>query len=149
MKTPTQHDIVYMAGLFDGEGCVVIAKHHRRKDGTYNYELRVDLVNTWLDIFPWIRDRFDGRFAMTYDKPPNPIRKPRGDWILTNQKAADFLVMIIPFVKIKRRDMEIGLAFQAVKHGHNRAVRYTPEQDGIMEGWRKQLMGRNKLLVTP
>ena len=103
----------YTAGLFDGEGCITIARHLRRAG--YGYQLSITvhmcddeplrlLCKQWGGV---VRDR----------KPNNGSSRPSFRWRLYSGQAQNFLQDIRPYLQIERVQIKADLAveFQAQK----------------------------------
>jgi hypothetical protein len=106
-------DPKYVAGLFDGEGCIVIAKRkpgaRHRGRGAY-YTLRATIAMTHEETVRRLHETFggyNGRMA----------RAPEGhadifQWQLaTTPQAARFLRLIEPFSITKRQQIAVALSF--------------------------------------
>ena len=92
----------YLAGLFDGEGCVHI---QRRKNGnnTYNYELHIFIINTNKNIIDKLFSQFSGTVYQTKNNQTNKRWSICWDWILVSKKAGLFLEKNISFFSYKKR----------------------------------------------
>lgn len=100
----------YVAGFFDGEGCVNLTV----KGACKQVSLRVMIVNTDPLILDLLRIQYGGR-------TPAP-RIHQDGWkgfrqlVLTDSKAINFLQEIAPFVIIKRPQIELALEFWRFQH---------------------------------
>ncbi len=89
----------YIAGLFDGEGSVVIGKTGERE-----HELALTISNNHQDVLVMIATKYPGAVV------PN---KDRCYLYRCGHKAAQvFLENIQPFVVIKKLQVELALAFR-------------------------------------
>lgn len=98
-------DLAYIAGFFDGEGCVAIdlAKHA----GINKQQLTVTIVNTYKPLIDELHSHYGGS-----------IMESNGRFIAyrlcwRSRKAARFLQDVLPYLKIKRAEAELALEFQA------------------------------------
>ncbi len=61
-------DLAYIAGLVDGEGCIMITKENRlyteAKHG-YRFWLQVKITNTNKAVLEWVKDLFGGSVSQT------------------------------------------------------------------------------------
>lgn len=114
-------DLAYAAGLFDGEGSIMLRPRRPRNNGT----LIVSMSNTDASLIGWLKDRWGG-FAKPYRMQGN--RKPAWSWCLAARAAAAFLMEIQPYVvSLRNRErIRVALEFQASKY-QNRAELRTPE----------------------
>ena len=112
-------DAAYIAGFIDGEGCIGIAAHNKPGNAggadrrTPHYRLVVSVTNRDLAVLRWIHERIGGSI---FEK-----RRARSNWApafelrVTNRAAVGRLLRSIhPFVKVKRSQAELGLAFLAL-----------------------------------
>ncbi len=103
----TQEDIIYTAGLFDGEGTVGIRKDTR--PNYISYTLRCSVTSTNKDIIIWLYNKYGGNY---YLRPrTNSKWKDTWVWQLSTRQAKSFLELVIPYLKIKYKQAELGLQF--------------------------------------
>lgn len=103
-------DLAYMAGLLDGEGCIVIDKTAHRNGRTY-YSLRVTFVNTHLPTIQWVSDNFcDHSWVVKEEAKPN--RKALYTIIWRSTQAQTLLATLLPFMRTKRQQAEWAIEFQ-------------------------------------
>ena len=115
-------ELAYAAGLFDGEGSIMLRPRRPRNNGT----LIVSMSNTDAALIAWMKERWGG-FAKPYRMQGN--RKPAWSWCLAARAAARFLSAIQPYVVSPRNKQRIRLAldFQASKslsHAELRSPEY-------------------------
>ena len=138
-------DAAYTAGLLDGEGHIGI----REWEGTCgsNYGLGVFIYNTDLPIMVWLQTVFGGRFSQRTRRDDRTGRQYRVNyhWYLYGQPAADFLRLVAPFAKIKRRHIEAALTYQEMwSYGPHGAVPKAEAQREIGEEYRALLSRLNQ-----
>lgn len=112
--------LAYIAGIFDGEGCITITK-------TYRKDLRTDhwasVQLTWVDIpkqrevSEQLKKNFEGYLA--FFKPKNTPSRPIVFWRLQSKKAARFIKLLLPYLKVKKRHAEIIIRYSELQ-GDNR-----------------------------
>jgi hypothetical protein len=102
-------DCAYLSGLFDGEGCVNFASV---KNSRY---IRIFITNTELDILKWVQSIFGGDISLLSSRKDG--WKQGYCWRLSWTKAIEFLSFIEPWSKIKRRQIEIALAWHSLRPG--------------------------------
>lgn len=111
-------ELAYIAGLFDGEGCVRVDEFHIAASATRPKPYRRQQLKVFLGMthFPTIRalyDQFGGTFARdasAHDKNPNHAR--RYMWGQSSGHAAKFLRQILPFLICKKEQAELAIQFQ-------------------------------------
>ena len=118
----------YVAGLFDGEGCVLICQENRR--GKSTFRLRAVLANNHL-ILSLIQECYGGYLQY----------KPHNNHLTWDSKqAADFLLKIHPWTIIKRPQIELALAFSnRIQRSNNRSLTDDELEERL---WFKQEISR-------
>jgi len=113
----SETDKAYAAGLFDGEGTVGISyRMQAAKSKKETYSVKVSIAMIDQDSILWIVSRFGGHYDTTNrTKGGNVIHR----WTLHCRKAADFLEIVCPYLKLKRARAEaaIQLARMARRRG--------------------------------
>ena len=101
-------DIRYMAGLFDGEGCICLVKQRRTNSDLPIYSIRCVLAMCHKPIIHAIRAQFGGLYS---ERKGN--EKWRNSFSLqwTNNRAKPFLQELMPHLILKREEAEIALDF--------------------------------------
>ena len=97
-------EIAYIAGFFDGEGCVRIKKANQ---GGNSYYIIAHLTNTNKNILEKVKDLFGGSIRIQ-EKGRN---KKVYNWCITSAEAADFLRTLLPFLIEKQTQAELALYF--------------------------------------
>lgn len=105
------NDNAYAAGLFDGEGCVDIYNASTSKASkSPSFMLRVNITQKDGLIMNWLQDNFGGNVQLS-KRPTTYIYR----WDIRSQAAVRFLTYILPFVKIKKKQVELALEFEGAK----------------------------------
>lgn len=99
-----ERDLAYIAGLFDGEGSVVIDRSHSN-----SYRLKVAFTMTNQEGIAHCAQTFGGRVFPS--PPPRRRWSPRYQWHIHGDKAYRFLKAIRPFTRVKSPEIDIALAF--------------------------------------
>jgi hypothetical protein len=101
----------YFAGLFDGEGWIRVEVKRGEHGGTG--VLCVGLGSTFLAIVTEMHQTFGG--CLTKIRIPSKVsRKPMRDWRATNEVAADFLRVVYPYLRIKKRQAALAFKFRNI-----------------------------------
>src|SRR3990167_818072 len=105
----------YLAGLFDGEGCVWISKNiwHKSSTGKFTnpvYSLNCSINMTHKGIIENLHNSFGGCFNAHNHKNIN--HATLYSWIIASRKAKSFLELILPYTIVKREQIVLGLEFQ-------------------------------------
>jgi hypothetical protein len=99
--TESAFDARYLAGLFDGEGCVTVSNGPRRPG---NIIVKLGLV---YETIPHALQRdFGGSITIQNRKPG---RKLLYSWNVTGKRAARFLTLVLPWLRIKRQAALLGI----------------------------------------
>lgn len=106
MEISREHSI-YLAGLFDGEGCITI-----------NNALRIKLGITNKEVVEWIKSKCGGSIYTTND----PRYKTKYSWEISGIDAKEFLEQILPFAIVKKAQISLALDYYNLPWG-NKEVR--------------------------
>lgn len=96
----TLTDIVYLAGIFDGEGCIYI----KEVADTRKLVVAVSITNTSLDLYSWLQSKLSiGR--PNWHRPEG--HKLRFDFRIRSVSGCyQFLKLVCPYLIIKRTKAE-------------------------------------------
>lgn len=102
----------YIAGFFDGEGCVSIRARRPRQRGTVTTSLAVDIGNTEVGILLMIQERFGGYLTRNRgcNRPVHVLR-------LRGVKTFNFLLAVQPYAIVKADQIAIALEYWRFQHG--------------------------------
>ena len=100
-------DLAYVAGIIDGEGTITVVKNGQTSS------LRVSVCNTNEWLINWLRFSFGGS---VYKFRKIEKNKQAWQWMLTCRKARDFIVLVMPYLQIKRPQAELAIQFQNRKN---------------------------------
>lgn len=117
-----QTDIAYLAGFVDGEGSITIFRSGRRD------HLRFDIYNTNEAVLLWISHTFGGRVHRV-GRPSKENWKQEFSWQTGHQQAAAILRACLPYLKVKRLQAEVFIAYAATSEG--RRGKPIPENTAI------------------
>ena len=108
----TQTEVAYLAGIFDGEGCISIMRRHcyRPRLGRVvkDYSIHVRVGNTSAQLLDWIAERVGGAI---YSQKVVGNRQKAWHWHLGKRDAAEYLRLIRPYVIVKTRQIDLALKF--------------------------------------
>ena len=102
----------YIAGIFDGEGCVRIAKMAPTKYGTVNiiYELQLNIVNTNKDIIEFLYKTIGCGHISKIDRSKEN-KKIIYRYSISNKKASQLLDLLLKYLIIKKKQAKIAINF--------------------------------------
>jgi len=110
----------YMAGFFDGEGCIKISreKNHSR----FTYRLRIGIGQKDRSILIRIKQAYGGIVVACYDKRYN---KTYYEWDTSAQRAFQILKQIYPYLQLKKLQAKLAIEFQEIVHNYRKNSRPT------------------------
>lgn len=120
--TATRDDLVWAAGLFEGEGTIAIAI--RRQDETYR--MLCSVGNTDRSVIEFFQDRWVGWLQPGYGKGPR--RRPSWSWTVVGPRAENFLRMIESHIRTARvrSKLDLALAFRR-RQSNDPAIYWAPD----------------------
>jgi hypothetical protein len=128
--------LAYFAGIVDGEGCVAVrsTKYKKRRTGEIVefYHLEVVITNSNRALLDRIASYFGGHIHTR--KKGKKHWKQVWSWHLGYRAGEQFLMRILPYLEIKKREAEISIACQRMNdrrdpHDKKQAIR---DQQKIM-----------------
>ena len=99
--------LAYLAGFFDGEGCINITVRGKVRQVV----LRIMIVNTDLTILNAVQQAFGGYVSTRLQK--NPTWKPFSRVTLSGMAAFSLLELLAPYLVIKQPQVRLALRFRA------------------------------------
>ena len=103
----------YAAGFFDGEGSIIISLQRQY------HTLNAQVANTHIETLEWLKSTFGGQVYLT--KPTKPHHRICGIWRIRSRQAQAFLEAIVPHLKIKKEQAQLGVSLEQSKpHGTTR-----------------------------
>jgi hypothetical protein len=117
--------LAYTAGLFDGEGSIVIGCGKRADRRAPQYWLQVGITNTHRETIDWLLATFGGHISDNSHAPSRRKQRPCWAWRVMSNEAAAFLESLLPYLRIKNEQALIALEFQA--HMQAPLVRPVPD----------------------
>jgi hypothetical protein len=105
-------DLAYIAGFFDGEGCVQIRKRGRRWEGM------IRIVNTSFPIMAWLARATGSKLSRRPVAAGNPKGRCSFELCLQHKKAFRWAVLLRPYSRIKRDELDLLINFRGtISHG--------------------------------
>jgi len=100
----------WLGGFFDGEGCVCILEGKKLTGYHYDRTLKVEVGGNFKEVLEEMKQRFGGTLS-----PKSGGSEFAWRLQLSANKALHFLETIQPYVRLKQREVEIGIEFQRYK----------------------------------
>jgi len=110
--------LAYLAGAIDSDGTIGIkrstyAMRVIQDSGAATFSERVALRQVTSDITTLLRETFGGSIYMT--KPSTARGRPLYSWAVTDLKAVECLVALMPFLRVKRQQALNCVALRKIK----------------------------------
>lgn len=138
----TKTQLAYIAGFFDGEGSITIAKHFHQK-GCLGpvYTLRIQVTGTDPRPIRLIQKYFGGSIMKRTNTGPR--NKPLYQLCICSRGALRFLEAIGPYLLIKKELAIVGIEFQSKRMTFSRNGPRTPAERNFMEKCRRKVLQFN------
>ena len=115
----TGEDLSYIAGVIDSDGYIGLVKQaeHRRKNGlTYGFKPTVVITQAQNDAITFINNIFPGGYRVLENPRKKSNWKNLYYWgIHRRELVRNFLCMILPYLKIKRKQAELIIQFCEIR----------------------------------
>ena len=128
--------LAYVAGFFDGEGCISIIGSDYQ--GYHRWALQTQLAQKRPEVLYQCRDAFGGSV--------HPARKDGSggqSWQLSNKKAAAFLWLIRPWLRVKAFETQLALEYE-VSRSNLHGIKLSPEELALREGFKLALQAAKR-----
>lgn len=147
IPTPSSFDVTilaYVAGLFDGEGSIVIGYNKpdiARGRKVPSYWLQVGITNTDRSLIDWLLSTFGGHVSDNSHSPSRKNQRPCWAWRTMGTQAKVFLQDISPYLRIKKDQALLAIEFQTHidAPGFGKRKDLTPEIIEKREAFRQRL----------
>jgi len=122
-------DLAYLAGIVDGEGYIGITADHRKRNPKKPcWRLKVTVTNTNEWLMQYLKFSIGGG---TIQLKNSKNLRPCYQWEIRYGKAAEFLKLIFPYLRLKKPQAELAIKFQASVSKSTRTL--TEEQLAVRE----------------
>jgi len=120
-------DLAYAAGIFDGEGCIYIAgKGHEQA-----WQLRCFLHMAGIYMPQLFQFHFGGKFRKEKRKTKGGYETYK--WVVNDNQALRFLEVLLPYLKLKRPQAELGIQSQKRKAERPKGQRLSDKEIAARE----------------
>ncbi len=139
---PTPEVLSYAAGIIDGEGCICIPKRRKtlHRQG-FRFSVVISVTNTKEELIQWFGKHFVGGNISVDKMRRNQNANPSWRWTLVDKSVTPFLLSILPYLILKRKQAELALEFRR-RIGGNRHL--TDEQYNFQESSHQQTQKLNQ-----
>ena len=110
---PTETQLAWAAGFFDGEGCVIVelSKNDKCKHGVRTV-LHAQVTQTSLPCLELFLGWFGGKIVASRDKTPQGRRwSVQYRWGIKNDGAMEFLAQIRPYLVVKASQVDVAMKY--------------------------------------
>lgn len=104
---PSDIELAWAAGFFDGEGCVIL----RKSNNTYAVRISVSQVNP--TPINKLKKLFGGHIC--FQKSKNDNWNDQWKWEQDSKSGASTLELLLPFLVVKKDVAELAIEFQRLK----------------------------------
>ena len=127
--------IIWAAGFFDGEGCIIIKRVH--PGNRHSVRIQVSQVNP--APIKILKELFGGHIS--FQTPKNKDWSSQWKWEQDSKSAVETLVKLLPYLVVKRDVAELAIQFQNLKR---KGVKTTPELLTLEQGFKDKISALNQ-----
>jgi hypothetical protein len=122
--------LAYVAGLFDGEGWISVARSGRTSKNIIRYTLQIGIANAYLPVLEEVRADFGGTI-----NSQGKTNLQVYTWRAATDIAYDFMQAVRPYLRIKARQADLAIEYlEKVKRTKGRV---TPEELEFREFYKR------------
>lgn len=112
-------ELAYLAGIFDGEGCLGIVKTRGiyQRQTAPRYRIRLHITNTSKNLMDWVESL---GWYVRERKEPSMKKEWKRCWVavVNDNVALGWMQKMLPYLKVKRDEVLLGIKFQEHKNCH-------------------------------
>jgi len=112
----TESDKAYMAGYFDGEGCIVIAEEKDKNGGIISYRLQLNVGSRDVTSIKWIHEKFGGRIHKNKIKGKDHYMFY---WVANSLEGGEILSSFEKYLKLKKERAGYVKEFLSLGRGYH------------------------------
>ena len=117
VKQMSETDAAYLAGLIDGEGSIFVQRVKtynfiKMSKSGYHYRSGLQIRMTDRATVAWAKS-VTGCGNVLDCKPPKGNRRPAFRWSLWSKQASTLLLILLPYLKLKKPNAENLIKFQS------------------------------------
>jgi hypothetical protein len=117
-------DLIYLAGFFDGEGCILIQSAKQSGYKNYRHKLTMTITTTSSHITRYLKAL---GFYIFNRKPYKTHCKQQWAAVLCDRRAKTLLEKLLPYLKIKKNEALLAIKFQ----NHKDKIGYHGATNGL------------------
>jgi len=124
MQEHIKMELAYLAGLFDGEGCIHIAKP--KTTSGYSYSLTISIHQKHSETVKKVHHCFGGNF--------NECKNGTYTWQCQGAEAGNVLRLVLPFLIEKKEQAELGIDFlETFNYGVGKCIHRSDKEKEFQE----------------
>lgn len=104
-------DLAYISGFFDGEGSIGVYDRNKSRDGSRRYYVLVVTLSQSGDEGLALLNEIQAMFGGSVSKK-SYVNRQMWQLNLSADKGMDFLTELLPFLRLKKKQAELGITFQ-------------------------------------
>lgn len=138
MSSTWEHQLAWMAGFVDGEGCIHISRCVNRRGGNEwtSYQLILHVSQSTRPALARFAEAFGGTPGIEYRKG-----KPYWYWRVSGSVASETLKQLLPYLLVKKAEAENAIAFQETLEAARKVVTRGKKGSGYTVETKQQLHG--------
>ncbi len=136
-------DLAYIAGFVDGEGCISISKSSSRGSRNTTYGPNVDITNTNKEILLTIQ-KILRLGSLESQKRYSSKHKPAWNLDFKAGEAKQLLLLIRPYLRLKKRQADLLLEFLETSQHRNQFNPLTVEEAALRDVMYEEMRELNK-----
>lgn len=110
-----QATLAYFGGFFDGEGCITLYSTHSGPNKRLQYTGRVSLEQAHEEVIEEMAEVFGGSYKLRKKYKENLGTRKTYEWSITGLRLAEFLKLILPYLRVKKQEAEIAIKYCQTK----------------------------------
>ncbi len=136
--------LAYAAGVFDGEGCVLVRLNKKKGQEVAKYhQIAVSVVSTDTKLTDWFQGHFGGKISANHKENAQRNYKDAWKWGLMSRQAEAFLKCVRPYLLVKGPQADVALELQSLM-GLGGATVVTETMFGQRESLRLRMKTLNR-----
>ena len=122
-----KEDVIYIAGLFDGDGCITIRMNRptstsKHKSTLFSLVVKVTMCDK--KTIKYLHDAFKvGHFRKNTGKEYNKSRSDAWSWTVMSRNALFVIKKLYPYLRTKKSEADVALEFEQVMNGRSGRAR--------------------------
>ena len=138
----SREDFIYAAGIVDSDGNICISKCNRKRMVNPSYSTHVHVTNTNPKMIKYFKETFGGCDSHWDDG--NSKHKPMLGWHLYGEASRQFLLQLLPFLRIKTEQARLSILFQEEMNKNGTNGKSPPESLAMRDKLYKECASLNK-----